>query len=399
MFEEILSLAKQRNLEQGLLQVIDDCINSAWISNKEERGLRLAAAFDLLVSIEYYNNIANRGWVYCNRSPQMIFYPYTNICPRCIGYNDFQYAKSNKPESARIGMITTDILCEMLERIFIKQNKNIKVFKASEPIDVIIFDKDANKIIISEVKSAPMITMPLAMYSEQLTDTLSGELVYAEHCIIDNPLIKKSNIGLFFPKAKGLNEKIINLNINWKEKFPIYTAFHNILINDKLFFNKYFEYWIKAYDSYSKKCKELSLYWLTNGCGQPIPRPNNWPARKGTGYESVSDGKTSVGMDRTDDIKKAIYQVLKIGAEYKKHNSNIKTAIISNIHAVRHYDDYLLTVKDIIWTFCDKNIAYYAKDLDPNTPMYNLFDGIISFTSSNIRDTWMKNIFTFGEIK
>ena len=41
---------------------------------------------------------------------------------------------------------------------------------------------------------------------------------------------------------------------------------------------------------------------------QPRPRPSHWRKRRnGQGVETVSDGKTSVGMDRTDDIKKSIY--------------------------------------------------------------------------------------------
>lgn len=135
---------------------------------------------------------------------------------------------------------------------------------------------------------------------------------------------------------------------------------------------------------------------MTNGCGQPVPRPDDWPRRRGSGYESVSDGKTSVGMDRTDDIKKAIYQVLKLGSEYKLDNDNIKTAIISNIHAVRHYDEYLLTLRDVIWTLDSTHVAKRAIQLDPDTPMYNLFDGILSFTYSDIRDEWIEEIFNFG---
>ena len=138
------------------------------------------------------------------------------------------------------------------------------------------------------------------------------------------------------------------------------------------------------------------MFWLTNGCGQPVPRPADWPARRGTGYESVSDAKTSVGMDRTDDIKKAIYQVLKLGSEYKPNDENIKTAIISNIHAVRHYDEYLLTVRDVIWALDHTRSVKIASQLDPDTPIYNLFDGILSFTQSDIRDEWIKEVFRFG---
>ena len=101
-------------------------------------------------------------------------------------------------------------------------------------------------------------------------------------------------------------------------------------------------------------------------------------------------------MDRTDDIKKAIYQVLKLGAEYKPENDRIKTAIISNIHAVRHYDEYLQTVRDVIWAVDRFSSGTKAGALDPETPVYNLFDGILSFTRSDIRDEWIKEIFSFG---
>lgn len=38
-----------------------------------------------------------------------------------------------------------------------------------------------------------------------------------------------------------------------------------------------------------------------------------------------------------------------------------------------------------------------AKDLPSNTPLYNLFDGIISFTRSDIRDEWIRKLFDFEE--
>ena len=172
---------------------------------------------------------------------------------------------------------------------------------------------------------------------------------------------------------------------------------NTLYMRDNSFFDRFYRYWKIAYDAYANKDKDCALFWLTNGCGQPVPRPNDWPARKGTGYESVSDAKTSVGMDRTDDIKKAIYQVLKLGAEYKPNDESIKTAIISNIHAVRHYGEYLLSVRDVIWSLDKSCSVTRAQQLDPNTPIYNLFDGILSFTRSDIRDAWIADIFDFGD--
>lgn len=113
-------------------------------------------------------------------------------------------------------------------------------------------------------------------------------------------------------------------------------------------------FWSIAYESYkTRNANHTNIFWLTNACGQPGPMPVDWKARGGkrTGYESVSDGKTSVGMDRTDDIKKGIYQVLKIGAESKPNTGKfeVKTALISNIHAVRHYSEYLTSLENVVW--------------------------------------------------
>lgn len=397
MFEEILKLKRTRKLTTDVVSVIGETIDMALNdSDHNSQGLRLAAAFDLLASIEYYHAVANRGWTYCPENQPRMLYPYTNTCPRCIAEGKFEFTKANKPESGQIGMVTAELLCEMLEQLFKKKGRNIKVYKASEPIDAIVYDVEKEKLIIAEVKSAPMMTIPLSIDCERMTETIDGELVYFGHTVIDNPQIKKSDIGLFLPKVNDLPEETVPLVIDWNKDKPFYHALHDLYVRDPGFFDRYYQYWMIAYHAYSEKNRACTLFWLTNGCGQPVPRPSNWPARRGTGYESVSDGKTSVGMDRTDDIKKAIYQVLKLGSEYKPENENIKTAIISNIHAVRHYDEYLSTVRDVIWTMDHTRSVNKAEQLDPDTPIYNLFDGILSFTKSDIRDEWIKEFFDFG---
>lgn len=395
MFDEILKLRRPRSLSQEIVDVVSETVDIAYNSNNSDIGLRLAAAFDLLASVEYYNSVTNRGWSYCSSEPQYLLYPYTNTCPRCLGNHKFVYTKANKPESAQIGLVTTELLCTILELVFKKRGLNIDVYKASEPIDAIVYDHDQQKLIIAEVKSSPMMTIPLAIKCEKLTENIEGEIVFAEHTTVDNPLMKQAKVGMFFTKTDTIEEKFIPLNVDWSKEKPFYYALRKLYTNDPEFFNQYYEYWKIAYKAYSDKNRDCSLFWLTNGCGQPVPRPNNWPSRSGTGYESISDAKTSVGMDRTDDIKKAIYQVLKLGSEYKPTNDNIKTAIISNIHAVRHYDDYLYTVRDIIWAQDHTRSVTIASQLDPSTPIYNLFDGILAFTRSDIRDEWIKEIFNF----
>lgn len=53
-------------------------------------------------------------------------------------------------------------------------------------------------------------------------------------------------------------------------------------------------------------------------------------------------------MDRTDDIKKGIYQVLKIGSSIRKE-TQLKTAIISNLPAYRHGKEYVEPFVDMLW--------------------------------------------------
>ena len=117
---------------------------------------------------------------------------------------------------------------------------------------------------------------------------------------------------------------------------------------------------------------------------------------RGTGYETISDGKTSVGMDRTDDLKKATYQVLKIGAEGKPaYKFDYKVGIVTNIPAVRHFEAYMSALKDIIWTRDESGTVRNANDLPPDTRLFNLVDGIVSLTGVFARDEWIRSTFTF----
>ena len=109
----------------------------------------------------------------------------------------------------------------------------------------------------------------------------------------------------------------------------------------------------------------------------------------------MSDSKTSVGMDRTDDIKKGIYQVLKLGSVSKPHDSkwDCKVGLISNIHAARHFDAYLESLRDIVWTLDTTGKAKRISDLPAEQELFNLFDGIIALTVTLSRDEWIDSLF------
>ena len=393
---EILGFARPKDLLDEVQLIIRQIIDYACSNSfRQSLGMRLAALFDLFVSCQYYNGLANKGWTYCPNEPQMLLYAYTNICPRCLGHHEYVFTKANKPESGQIGMATTEILCEMLISYFKFKGRDIEIHKASEPIDVIIYERAIRLMIISEVKAAPLLTIPLSIPYEKITEEIDGELVNVNHNLCDNPFLHNSQPLLFFPATDCNVERLFQLRIDWNYSDPFFIAIKELCLVNKDFLTFYFNFWEEAYKAYRDKEKSNPIFWLTNACGLPTPRPDNWPKRRSGGYETVSDAKTSVGMDRTDDIKKGIYQVLKLGAEYKPKYLNIKTALISNIHAVRHHDEYLKCIKDIIWTIDESRKIRSWSEINPDAPLYNLFDGIISFTESDIRDAEVTRLFNF----
>jgi len=380
-------------------------------------GLGLAAAFDLFVAAQYYKSAVHRRWYYCPEHSPVLFYPFTNTCPRCILNGQFHFQPAHKPESGSIGQATSHLLSVFLHQLFDKFNRPMRIFRGKEPVDLMIYDMHDTTVLLAEIKAAPLVTLPLAVSSDKLTDTVDGEelIPVNSHESMDNPYLNSSDLYMFLPlRTNGEHSyRFINLgkvNIQ-SDRTWAYKRFEQVLCADQTFFEEYFDFWLEAFNAYKvnylsnrlpgNQRSESNVFWLTNACGQPYPRPSHWPRRSGTGYESVSDGKTSVGMDRTDDIKKGIYQVLKIATESKPNESEfkVKTALISNIHAVRHYDEYLSSLEDVMWlvdkrTDKSKEVRKIG-DLPDEFAVYNLFDGIISFTESHMRDDWIKSKFSF----
>ncbi|MDD5068631.1 MAG: hypothetical protein PHS53_01970 [Candidatus Pacebacteria bacterium] len=408
--QDIIDGSAPISIDSEKAELARKLVEEAYKMPQKEIGLSLAAAFDLLVSAEYYGRVTNRGWIYCphNGNPLLLF-SYTNICPRCNLAGKFKYHKSNKPSSGSIGAIAVDLLGLMLKILFEKHGRKIEIFKAAEPADLIFYEKEKHIVLFAEVKSSPLVTMPLATNTEKQTEESGDQEVESGHLTLNNTNLSSNKLGIFLPLIekkgeRGESYKIFDIGImNQKSKKDwVYKGINDLLKTD--FFKYYHSFWLHAFKTYEARGR-LSvgaidpIYWMTNACGQPWPRPENWPQRRvgASGYESISDSKSSVGMDRTDDIKKGTYQVLKLGATNKPKidGINIKTGLLSNLHAIRHFEEYLQDLKDVVWTKDQTGKAKRVKDLPPNEPLYNLYDGIVSFSSTYARDEWVKENFSF----
>ncbi len=391
--------------EIGLIRALLDVIYSKDLIEASRRTL-LAAAFDLVVAAEYYSRVAHVGWVYCPdpADSPTIFYPYTNVCPRCVLRGKFVYHKANKPRSGTIGAQAARLLLIFLQELLARKRSGVRVLKGAEPVDAVFVDRSVTPpaVMFAEIKAAPLVTLPLAAGSQPLTVETERGARPSDHRETDFSQLFGASMDLLLPvynpeiqswlgRKYILGEKRDEQDTDWA-----FRALRDLIERDPSFLEAYFRFWEAALHDYGERSRS-AIYWLTNACGHPRPRPDDWPRRRtGKGFESVSDSKTSAGMDRTDDLKKATYQALKLGADGKPSRTfAYKVGIISNIHAVRHFEEYLASLKDIIWTRDETGEVTRAGELPPETKLFNLFDGIIALTEIIARDSWVRSTFDF----
>ncbi|HHY08363.1 MAG TPA: hypothetical protein GX530_07570 [Corynebacteriales bacterium] len=391
--------------EYAMAETLIDQAMKAYSGSERERKLpnAFAAIFDLLVAAEYYSTIRNSGWLLCageSHRSKLAIYPFTNACPRCALQKEFAYSKSNKPESGQIGTFTTRLLAVLVDCLLSKRGFNeIELRLGKEPIDLILIDKTNKIVLLCEVKAAPLTTPPMCVdYAHR--SLVSG---HSKIGVLDfDPNTQYYIMIPYRSSGEQWSYDLVPITLSPSNKDRVYESLaEKFCVRQQ--FEDYIAFWNSAFRAYSEKTRSEGVYWLTNACGAPFPRPDDWPPRDPNnpkrGFNTISDSKTSVGMDRTDDIKKGTYQMLKIGIEDKLLASDytVYAAIMSNIHAVRHYDDYLRLVRNIVWTPDETNRATKVRDLPDDTKLYNLFDGIITLTETYSRNEWIEERFNFSK--
>jgi hypothetical protein len=325
-------LEQNNSIERQLADLlIEKCFKSA--DDSGNIGVLLASAFDLLVSAEYYGMVSHSGWLYCPDEKPRLYFHFTNCCPRHVIDNKFFFSPSNKPSSGKIGTASSRLLLLFIQQLFKRKKFSEIVLKGTEPVDAVIVNYQTRQVLFAEIKASPLVTLSISIETQRLTKEINDEIVNSEHISVVNPTLYQAPIDIFLPvivngKWKD-NYYRLGQRENEKDVYWAYRGLIDLLNGSEDFFNQYSKFWQEALRSYQPKSNE-NIFWLTNACGTPSPIPEGWQKRRvGSGYESVSDSKTSVGMDRTDDIKKGIYQVLKLGAEGKNRyyqNGIIKSA-------------------------------------------------------------------------
>jgi len=366
------------------------------------KGRYLAAAFDLLMTAEYYKSVTTKNWHYCPNEKPKIYYSFLNACPYCCLKQKFVFTLGNKPQSGAIGKSSTFILSLVLNAYFQISKVRVEIKKSVEPVDLVLVDEANKQVFAAEVKSAPLTILPLFAETDELTTMEEGVITKVNvHEPISNTHFSTLPVSIGLPKF---------VENHWEFEFFKIEGLKNDknwpyleiakLVRETDFWTKYVNYWVSSYDTYKYRRRENPIYWFSNACGSPQAVSGDWPDRRnGGGKESISDSKTSVGMDRTDDIKKGIYQVVKVGADGKPFSNEygVSVGIISNLDAARHFDEYLHNIQNVVWTLDPTGSAKKIRDLPPEQEVYNLFDGIVTFTKNIARNEWLKQTFKFQD--
>lgn len=139
--------------------------------------------------------------------------------------------------------------------------------------------------------------------------------------------------------------------------------------------------WAKMYEGYTSRWSQNEqLRWFTCGCGG-----------------GVDDSKNAPGLDRTDDIKKGIYQMLKIAEKYRRgcKEKRVRVALLSNIHPVVHYEEYLKGFEDALWTHeadvQEQRGRIVSIDSDNLLPFYDM---LLTLTRSWFRGERLERAFS-----
>ncbi len=388
--------------DRGLANLLIERAHEYATASKTEAGVSLAAAFDLFVSTKYYAEVTDANWLYCPKTSPLLIYNFgANACSRCLLMKEFYYHPASKPASGVIGNITRQALYVFLTCLFKRSNSGFKVYIGSEPVDIVVYDESTQTALLAEVKAGPLTVLPLTSPAkQQIQGNDASNTGRSAHRGIKNFSVNSAPLSIMLPivdtaSQSGWSIKLLPLatlgqsdRLTWARK-----QVQRVLVDDEDNLLAYFQFWARAYDAYKngRKSPIDAVFWLTGACGAPRPKPDQW--RKG---KTISDSKTTVGMDRTDDIKKATYQVLKIAIDAKPSaNYQVRTALISNIHAVRHYKSYLQDFQDVVWMHDETQLVGKASKPPAGKILYNLFDGILAFTQVHSRDEWITNAFKF----
>ena len=361
-----------------LFNALAQMVQSKVIQDADTLGITLGAIFDWCISLLYAEKTANTGWLYCPNA-QMGFYPYIKSCPHC-GRVEQTEISVHKPPSDTIGRYTTLCLGAILSEVCrVCQNGfEVRILPTSRgDVDMLIFD--ATTVVLCEVKSSPLYLLPLCVRYQRPLETSEGDelATVAAHAVITVDNLESRALYLYLVDGDPIPVRLV------RGDSARYLSVEDSRNPERLreVLNAVRNTWAQMYAGYASRWRENGqLRWFTCGCGLP-----------------VDDTKNAPGLDRTDDIKKGVYQMLKVAEKYGRgcRERRVRVALLSNMHPVAHYDEYLKGFEDALWTresdIQGRTGQTVSVDSDNLFPFYDM---LFTLTQSWFRDERLKQAFS-----
>ena len=351
----------------------EDVVKIASWSKKKTIDHR-AFAFDVCMSLAYIDSSAGieRHVQFCPSCPQ----PYDahvgfiNLCSPCYeGAGTWRYQKAAKPQSGVLGKLSSEMVLCFVDVLYDDVVDTYSI-GGTELADAQL-NLVSGEIVLAEVKAAPLLTYPLIVASNRPASTHSA-------LTLTTSQFRELESALY---AHGRHD--IPLGEVGAKHWPFQGAADFLCSpSNRAAVDKILSVWKEARDAYKCRDKESPYYYLANASGNPPAIARNrdsWPSKK-----SISDGKTSAGLDRTDDIKKGVYQALKLGTMNIASRS-VRTALISNLPAYRHGEEYLDPFAELLWGESKNLISNRSFEYMRREDMRHVFDYIITLTGAAIR--------------
>lgn len=350
------------------------------------------ALFDFIVTAEYASRmVADAGWIYCRgdnfSANSCLYFPFLKTCPRCsIHLGKKPSARSNKPSSDTIGEISGDVTLLILSKILEYTNSATQICKSTNrqgDVDLVISNPET--FVLAEVKSSPLVVYPLEIsLSQPMTEVKNGATQQLRDHSSVTAQTAKGGMSLYVAH-KDLR---ISLGPTDVDNWPYPALIEYVGEKDNAAF--VVDAWKEVRDVYRSRGRSVegnqidNRKWITCGCGG-----------------RVDDSKNAPGIDRTDDIKKGTYQVLKLGAFYKEKISHRKifAILVSNFFPHRTNDRYLEDLKDILWTKPKYEIELKGSAheeemrLFKESGVFNLFDAVLCFTGAFFQNHELEKLF------
>jgi len=235
-------------------------------------------------------------------------------------------------------------------------------------------------LALCEVKASPLVAYPVIIPLERELfeeDEQGQPAAVGQHRKTDIPNL--GNVSLYVPSL----QQRFDLGQPGSADYPM-KVFRQAYADDLQLIASIIDTWAAIYAGYGRGWRQdvdRRVRYLTFGCGSPIDDSKNLP-----------------GIDRTDDIKKGIYQMLKLGEHfvYPCKTGALKCALVANIHAVRHYADYVQGIEDVTWSHDDRFVGMEnepewrkVKKLD----LVQLYDASLALTRPHFRNAELSDDF------